>query len=258
LSPALPQWGLKILIPGVGAVLALSAALAAACFVKAFGVTFLGRARSDAVAQAGEADRFSLAAMFMLAALCLLAGILPGFVIDALAPLTQSLVDGRMPAQAGIAWLAIAPISESRSSYDGLLVFLFITLAALLTASAIHRLASRRLRRGPPWDCGFPVPIPVTQYSATSFAQPIRRVFGTVFFAARERVVMPPPGDMGAASLAVTLRDLVWDEIYAPIARGVAFAADRLNALQFLTIRRYLSIVFVLLIVLLLVLALWL
>jgi hydrogenase-4 component B len=79
-----------------------------------------------------------------------------------------------------------------------------------------------------------------------------------VFFAARERVVMPPPGDMAAASLAVTLRDLIWDEIYAPIACGVTAAADRLNALQFLTIRRYLSIVFVLLVVLLLVLTLWL
>src|SRR5260370_3210163 len=88
LSPALPQWGLKILVPSVGAVLALSAALAAACFVKAFGVTFLGRPRSPVVAKAGEADRFSLAAMLFLASLCLLAGILPGFVIDALAPLT--------------------------------------------------------------------------------------------------------------------------------------------------------------------------
>jgi formate hydrogenlyase subunit 3/multisubunit Na+/H+ antiporter MnhD subunit len=258
LSPALPQWGLKILIPGVGAVLALSAALAAACFVKAFGVTFLGRARSSAVAQAREADRFSLAAMFVLAALCLLAGVLPGFVIDALTPLSEALVDGRMPAQAAVAWLAIVPINESRSSYDGLLVFLFITASALLAASAIHRLASRRLRRGPAWDCGFPVPTPVTQYSATSFAQPIRRVFGAVFFAAREHVTMPPPGDVGAASLTVSLRDLVWDEIYAPIARGVMAAADRLNVLQFLTIRRYLSVVFILLVLLLLVLALWL
>ena len=258
LSPALPQWGLKILIPGVGAVLALSAALAAACFVKAFGVTFLGRARSDAAAQAGEADRWSLASMFILAALCLLAGILPGFVIDALAPLGRALVGATMPAQAGIAWLAIVPISESRSSYDGLLVLLFITISALLTASAIHRLASRRVRRGPAWDCGFPVPTPVTQYSATSFAQPIRRVFGTVFFHAAEHVTMPPPGNMSAASLTVTLRDPIWDGIYAPLARGVIDTADRLNILQFLTIRRYLSVVFVLLVVLLFVLALWL
>ena len=46
LSPALPQWGLKLMVPAVGAILALSAALAAACFVKAFGITFLGRGRT--------------------------------------------------------------------------------------------------------------------------------------------------------------------------------------------------------------------
>src|SRR5438128_6981780 len=47
LSPALPQWLLKFLVPAIGALLALSAALAAACFVKAFGITFLGRARTQ-------------------------------------------------------------------------------------------------------------------------------------------------------------------------------------------------------------------
>ena len=53
-SPQVPQWGLKFLIPAVGALLALSAALAAACFVKAFGVTFLGRPRSpNAASRAG-------------------------------------------------------------------------------------------------------------------------------------------------------------------------------------------------------------
>src|SRR5471030_937675 len=45
-SPDLPEWGLKFLVPAVGALLALSAALAAACFVKAFGITFLGRPRT--------------------------------------------------------------------------------------------------------------------------------------------------------------------------------------------------------------------
>ena len=95
-SPQLPQWGLKILVPTVGALLALSAALAAACFVKAYGVTFLGRPRSAAAKKAVEADRYSLGAMFVLAALCLLAGILPGFVIDWLAPATLSLVGARM------------------------------------------------------------------------------------------------------------------------------------------------------------------
>ena len=58
LSPELPSWGLKFLVPAVGALLALSAALAAACFVKAFGVTFLGRPRTAAAARARETDRF--------------------------------------------------------------------------------------------------------------------------------------------------------------------------------------------------------
>ena len=89
LSPQLPSWGLKFLVPAVGALLALSAALAAACFVKAFGITFLGRPRTHAAQTAQETDRFSLAAMFLLAALCLLAGILPGLFIDALAPVAQ-------------------------------------------------------------------------------------------------------------------------------------------------------------------------
>ena len=46
-SPELPQWPLKIMVPAVGAMLALAAALAAACFVKTYGVTFLGRPRGD-------------------------------------------------------------------------------------------------------------------------------------------------------------------------------------------------------------------
>src|SRR5499425_3131100 len=92
LSPALPSWGLKLLVPAVGAMLALSAALAAACFVKAFGVTFLGRPRTPRAAGAGETERASLAAMVLLAALCLVAGILPGVFIDALAPVVQAFV----------------------------------------------------------------------------------------------------------------------------------------------------------------------
>jgi hypothetical protein len=113
------------------------------------------------------------------------------------------------------------------------------------------------VRRGPAWDCGYPDASPATQYTADSFAQPIRRVFGTLVFRAREHGEMPAPGDMRPAKLAVDLRDLVWDALYAPVAVGVAHASTRLNRLQFLTIRQYLSFVFGALITLLLVLAIW-
>jgi hypothetical protein len=257
LSPQLPSWGLKLLVPAVGALLALSAALAAACFVKAYGISFLGRPRSSAAAAASETDRLSRAAMIVLASLCLLAGILPGLFIDALAPISTGLIGERMPVQIGAQWLSIVPIAASRSSYDGLLVFLFMTISGTLAAFAIHRLASDRLRRAPAWDCGYPDLSPLTQYTASSFAQPIRRVFGTVVFRAREIVEVPPPGNVQPARLTVEIYDLIWDGIYAPLAAGIGIAADHLNHLQFLTIRQFLSLVFGALVTLLLVLALW-
>jgi NADH:ubiquinone oxidoreductase subunit 5 (subunit L)/multisubunit Na+/H+ antiporter MnhA subunit len=257
LSPQLPSWGLKLLVPTVGALLALSAALAAACFVKAYGVTFLGRPRTRAAEMAQETDRFSLAAMIVLAASCLIVGVLPGLFIDALAPVASSLIGAHMPPQSGTQWLAIVPIATSRSSYDGLLLFVFMVFSGTLAATAIHRLASDRLRRAPAWDCGNPDPSPVTQYTAASFAQPIRRVFGTLVFRASEHGVMPPPGDMRPASLKVEISDLIWDAVYAPVASGITLAADRLNHLQFLTIRQFLSLVFSALVFLLLVLAIW-
>jgi formate hydrogenlyase subunit 3/multisubunit Na+/H+ antiporter MnhD subunit len=257
LSPQLPQWGLKLTVPAVGALLALSAALAAACFVKAFGVSFLGRPRTAPAERAQETDEWSLSAMFILAGLCLVAGILPGLFIDALAPVSSSMVGGRMPTQLAQPWLSIVPITEGRSSYNGALILVFITLSASLTAYVIHRVASNAVRRGPAWDCGYPDPSVSTQYTATSFAQPIRRVFGTLVFRARERCDMPSPGDMRPARYVAELHDLIYDWLYAPVAAGVGFASEHLNRLQFLTIRRYLSLVFLALVSLLTVLALW-
>jgi hypothetical protein len=50
---------------------------------------------------------------------------------------------------------------------------------------------------------------------------------------------------------------LIWEALYAPIAKVITFATERINILQFLTIRRYLTLVFLALVLLLLVLAIW-
>src|SRR6202140_3676940 len=202
LSPQLPQWVPRLLVPAVGATLACSAALAAACFVKAFGMTFLGRSRSKAASAAAETDRWSQIAMLTLALLCLLAGILPGFVLDTLSAVTQRAVGARLAPQSATAWLRIVAIDLYRSAYTGLFLFVILLLrAAATTAFTVRRFASHALRRPPAWDCGFPDPSPATQYTAGSFAQPIRRVFGAVVFGARETVTMPPPGDITAARI---------------------------------------------------------
>ena len=256
-SPHLAGMGLKLLVPAIGVLLALAAALAAACFVRAFGITYLGRPRSTAAMSAKEADAWSVGAMIGGAVLCLLAGIFPGFVIDWLQPVCTLLTGGAMPPQARIAWLSIEPISASRSSYNGLVICLFLMASASLTAAVVHRFASRAVRRGPAWGCGYPAVGPVAQYSATSLAQPIRRVFGSILFAAHERVEMPPPGDIRPARITRFIRDPIWAFGYAPLGRAVWATAGRFNRLQFLTIRIYLSFVFVTLVLLLSVLALW-
>jgi formate hydrogenlyase subunit 3/multisubunit Na+/H+ antiporter MnhD subunit len=257
LSPSLLSWALKLLVPAAGAMLALAAALAGACFVRAFGISFLGRPRSTAAENAVEVDRYSQTAMGALAFLCLLAGIFPGQVIDALTPVVRDLTSANLVSQSAIPWLSIAPVAESRSTYNGLLVFFFISMSALLAAYVVHRLASKLIRRAPAWDCGFPDASPLTQYSPDSFSQPIRRIYGNFAFRATERVEMPPPGDTSPARFKVELIDIAWEIFYAPVIRFVDRLATWFNRMQFLTIRQYLSLVFGALVFLLLVLASW-
>ncbi|HXY58503.1 MAG TPA: hydrogenase 4 subunit B [Methylocystis sp.] len=257
LSPSLPQWSLKLIVPAVGATLALSAALTAGCFVRAYGVAFLGRPRSKEAAAARESDPWSLSAMATLLTLCLVTGVLPSFMIDTISPSARLFVGGRMPAQEEIPWLTIVPIAESRSSYNGLLVCLFIAMSAILAARLIHVFASGSTRRGPPWDCGCPDPSPITQYTGSSFAQPVRRALGNIVFVARERLDMPAPGDTRAARLGIEIRDRVVEGLYAPISRATDFCADQLNKAHFLTIQGYLGLVFGALVMLLLMVAIW-
>jgi NADH:ubiquinone oxidoreductase subunit 5 (subunit L)/multisubunit Na+/H+ antiporter MnhA subunit len=253
-GPLLPQWLLKFSLPLVGAMLALAAAFAAVAFVKAFGIVFLSRPRSPVAEKAQEVGPFMLAPMAGLAAVCVAAGVAPQMIINLAEPVAALLWPGS-PMLSAENWLWLAPLGPDHSTYGGLVVLIAVTLIAALVVTAIHRLASNRLRRSAPWDCGFPDPRPETQYTASSFAQPIRRIFGSVVFSARERIDMPSPGETRPARLDVTMRDPIWDGIYAPLSGLVAWLADHLNVLQFQSIRRYLSLMFAALVLLLLIVA---
>jgi hydrogenase-4 component B len=250
----LPQWLLKLLVPVIGAMLALAVALAGIALVKAFGIVFLGRPRSEAAMTARETGVLMPAAMLALAALCLAAGVAPQPILALARPAARLLLpDGAGLDLASRLWLA--PLGPDHSSYSGIVILLAVSFLAAWLVLAIHRLASNRVRRSAAWDCGFPDARPETQLSAASFAQPIRRVFGGPVFAARERIDMPAPGETRPARLVVSLHDPVWEGLYLPVARLVSVLADRLNLLQFQTIRRYLSLMFAALVLLLLIVA---
>ncbi|OHC74817.1 MAG: hydrogenase 4 subunit B [Rhodospirillales bacterium RIFCSPLOWO2_12_FULL_58_28] len=257
-SPELPQAVLTFLVPAIGALLALSAALAATCFVKAFGIAFLGRPRTPQAETAHETDGYSLAAMGILAFLCLVFGVLPTLAVTSMGPVTQELVFAVLPAQGGgPAPLALIPFSSAKSSYDGFTIMAFLLTAGSFTAWFIHRFASRAVRRGPAWDCGTPADSTAGQYTSGGFSQPIRRVFCSVVFRAREEVDMPAPGDVGAARIKIIITDPAWALIFTPVASLLERISNRLNFLQFLTIRRYLSLMFAALITLLIVVVIW-
>jgi hypothetical protein len=178
-------------------------------------------------------------------------------MIDTITPAAKLFVGGHVPTQGDIPWMSIVPIAESRSSYNGLLVFVFIIFSASVAALIVRQFGSKAIRRGPAWDCGYPDPSPATQYTASSFAQPIRRTLGSVAFVARDHLDMPPPGDTRPARFGIEVHDRVWDGIYTPILRGVDFCADQLNKMNYLTIQEYLGLVFIALVGLLLVIAIW-
>jgi hydrogenase-4 component B len=251
----LPPWELRFAVVVAGAVLALAAALAATVFIRAFGIAFLGRPRSPAAAAAEEVDRPMRLALYALVGLCFLLGALPLAAVHLANPVSLRLFGEPLALSAGSTWLWLVPFSSGISSYGGVVLLASLAGLALVVILGIHNLAGRRIRRGPAWDCGFPDQRPETQYSASSFAQPLRRVFGSSLFRARERVEMPDPGSLDAANLTVSLRDLAWDGLYLPVAGLVGAIAGRLNALQFFTIRRYLTLMFLALAVLLVVVA---
>ncbi len=262
LSPALPQFGLKLAVPAIGALVALAAAFAAACFVRLFGIAYLGKPRSQAAEAAHETDAASRSAMIGLAALCVIAGLLPGLVIDLFAPVSDNLLGVRVPTQSGLPWLTIMPVTASRSSYDPLLIALFVTISAGLAFLSLRRFGSRIVRSTPAWGCGYQEFGPqaqtrLSQYTPSGFAQPIRRVFAASVFRAHDLVTIQPPGDAAPARFTSSWTDPAWATLYTPLISALDWTADRMNRLQFLTIRRYLAFVFAALVVLLVWVALW-
>jgi len=256
LSPELPNPLLKLLVPLGAALLALTGALAAACFVKAFGVTFLGAWRGHRSAEQIREVGFSMRlGMALAAASCLGLGVLPTIVIAWIDNVPERLFGGQIASTAGkFGWLWLTPSSHERASYSGPLVFGGILAVVAVTYLLLH-VRGASIRRAPLWDCGFERITPRMQYTATAFAMPIRRVLGFLFDI-REKVELLAPRNhpVMAESLhyRLRIRDRFWYWFYAPLSDGAFWVARRVGKLQQGRIQVYLLYSFVTLIVLLL------
>lgn len=248
-TPGLPDPVLNMLIPVVAALIALVAALAGYTMVKFFGVVFLGQPREDKLAQARDAGRWERAGMMWLVAGCIALGLLPNQFIQVIDAVTRQLIgSGLADTVAASGWL-LAPASVERASYGPVFFLLGVAASWALAWLLVRRLYHGRLRRAPPWACGYPWQSARMQDSAEGFGQPIRQIFEPFFRMRRE---LPSPFD-AAPRYRVTVEDHLWHWLYLPIAAATTQVARLVGLLQQGRIAVYLLFSFVTLIVMLLV-----
>lgn len=170
----LPAGGVAaaIAMPVAVAAVALTAGLAVATFVKAFGVGFLAKPRSTAAADAHESPATMLAGMGVAAVACLVLALWPAGIL----PAVQAAAGG--DAVSGEVTLRLAGVTGALSP---LLLTLGLVVAAVVVAGAVRAVAVRGARREARlWDCGGGPMSARMEYTATSFAEPLQRVFDDV------------------------------------------------------------------------------
>lgn len=254
LSPSLPSPLLNLLIPLGAALLALTGALAAACFVKAFGVTFLGHWRGHRNPRAREVNWLMRAGMILAALTCLCLGVLPTLLVDWMDTIPQQLVTSKIAASSGAyGWIWLTPVMQERASYSGPIVFLGI-LAVVAAAYFLLHVRPTAIHRMPVWDCGFEKITSRMQYNATSFSMPIRRIFGFLF-SIKEQVRLTSQAGHAAfprkLHFHLRIRDLFWGWLYKPVIDLSFWTARKVGKLQQGRIQVYLIYSFITIIVLL-------
>jgi formate hydrogenlyase subunit 3/multisubunit Na+/H+ antiporter MnhD subunit len=248
-TPGLPDPFLNMLIPVVAALIALVAALAGYTMVKFFGVIFLGQPREPRLMQAHDANAWQRRGMAWLLLANVLLGLMPIQFIQLVDPVTRKLVgDGLGPTVAQHGWL-LAPTALERASYGPVFFLLGVAASFALAFVLVRKLYHGRIRRAPPWDCGFPWQTARMQDTAEGFGQPIRQIFEPFFRMRRE---LPSPFD-AQPRYRVDIEDHFWDALYWPIVDAVVRVARLIGLLQQGRIAVYLLFSFVTLIAMLLV-----
>ncbi|WP_319587562.1 hydrogenase 4 subunit B [uncultured Desulfobulbus sp.] len=238
-GPILRSGILGAMLPVASAMLALTGALATACFVKVYGVVFLGLPRSSQAAEAQEAPLGMQFAQGILALCCLIFGIFPTWTVSAINVIAENLIGTGLSKAAGDGWLWLTPIGKQTASYGALAILFGLLASWLIVYFFLHPLRrDNRIRIAPAWDCGFGPLTPRMQYTASAFAMPIRRIFSYVWFI-DEKV---EPGHHGKGPrYFLKIHDWAWLVIYVPIGKLILHLAKRASLLQGGNLRVYLS-----------------
>ncbi|MBP2655444.1 MAG: hyfB 2 [Firmicutes bacterium] len=228
--------------------LGLTSALAAACFVKAFGVVFLAKPRSVSAAEAHEAPCLMLGSMGFLAIMCL--GI--GFIAPWLRVMLQSILIPFLSAEAvdnmvGAKWYLLGAQSGSAAGGLSLPLLGAVFVVGLVFAMALYRVCGCKNRlSGETWTCGI-VPAARMEYTATGFSGPIRRAFGKILRPRTETVInrniSPYSGRRVIFEVHITH---VFDElVYQPLNRYIVKLSRFMKEIQTGSVQLYVGYIMV-------------
>jgi len=209
---------------------ALTSALAAACFVKAFGIIFLAMPRSEKARNAHEVSRYMLIGPAILALLCIFLGVFSYQIFR--------FLDYQLPIP------------------NLLAVSIILLIFTILVIVIIHRTANRKSRATGTWACGLPVSDSQTEYTASGFSEPILTFFRPIYqtknilernFWDKQRSIFKS----GRAEIHVM--KIFEEKLYLPVARLVMNISQRVSNMHNVDLDTFILYSFVTIVALLIV-----
>jgi hydrogenase-4 component B len=249
----------RLMFPIAGSLLALTAALAAACFVKAFAIPFLALPRSEEAAEARECSQPMRAGMAVLAVGCTALGLGATWFVPVFDSITQQTLGVRASAALvtahGLALTAgtgHGTVQGGTISTAGMALFFLLAGAAFALPLALRW--RRRSVRGPVWDCGLPGLTADNEYTATAFSKPLRMIFSALYRPRREiqAEYEVSPHYPSAIRFESEIERTFEKRLYGPLRERIMAAANRMKGIQAGSINLYLAYIFITLILLLL------
>jgi hydrogenase-4 component B len=244
----IPSHLVGILIVVAGATLGLTAGLAINAFVRAFGIPYLGMPRTRAAAEATEHHQ-PLAGPGVLAAVCVALGIGAPLVLIPLATATRAITGTALRSVLLPGKLTVIPAHTDFSAFSP--TYLTMFLIAVCAVPILIHLAGRRTRPPartvPVWDGGIVAFKPRMQYSAMTFAAPVRVTFDRMLYRTQvqvQRASDDPAGRSGPVHYDAEISPIFERLLYRPVIRAVQALADFVRPIQSGDVNLYLLYVF--------------
>ena len=240
---SVPQPEVAVIMPVAVAMLALTSGLAATCFVKAFGITFLAIPRSPEAMRAHEAPGAMQVGMAVLALMCVALGLAPSVVVPAIGTALSDL--GRF-APADVSFTLGLPLGVSGAVGEmapPLLAIGLLVLMGLVPIAFWLARVDRRLRISDTWGCGRIGQTARMEYTATAFAEPLRRVFAELYRPTRDLSIdFHPDSRYFVQSIEYRSEIHPWFErvLYEPLVHLFRRAATWVRRLQAGSVHLYL------------------